>query len=111
MCEVLVVGVIAQEEVERRKGTPVMSLKERWALVESCKWADEIVLAPTYDPTLEDLERNNCSHIAHGDDMIVGPNGEDVYDVFKKSNRMKVYRRTEGISTTDIVGRLLLMST
>jgi len=33
-----------------------------------------------------------------------------MYAPFKEANRMVVFKRTEGISTTDIVGRLLLMS-
>ncbi len=32
LCETLVVGVIAQSEIELRKGTPVMTLEERLAL-------------------------------------------------------------------------------
>ena len=58
-------------------------------LVEACKWVDEVVLAPTYDPILEHLDKNKCSHLAHGDDMIIGPNGEDGYAVFKSAGRMK----------------------
>ena len=29
---------------------------------------------------------------------------------FKRAGRMKIFKRTEGISTTDIVGRLLLLT-
>lgn len=110
MCDILVCGVIAQDEITKRKGTPVMTLEERLILAESCKWVDEVYLNAPYDPTIELLDKLNCSHVGHGDDMIVGPNGEDAYAPFKKSNRMLIFKRTEGISTTDIVGRLLLMT-
>ena len=46
--------------------------------------------------------------MAHGDDQVLGPNGEDTYGCFKEAGRFKVFKRTEGISTTDIVGKLLL---
>ena len=104
------VGVIATAEIEKRKGPPVMNLEERLMLAKSCKWADEIVSNVPYDPTIEILDKNNCSHVGHGDDMIIGEDGQDAYAPFKKANRMVVFKRTEGISTTDIVGRLLLMS-
>ncbi|EGR30689.1 hypothetical protein IMG5_125800 [Ichthyophthirius multifiliis] len=109
-CEVLVVGVIAQDEITKRKGPPVLQYEERLAIAKACKWADEICENAPYDPTIELLDRLNCSHVAHGDDMIIGPDGSDAYSMFKESNRMITFKRTEGISTTDIVGRLLLMT-
>ena len=47
--------------------------------------------------------------MAHGDDIIV-KDGKDAYSEFKDAGKMMIFKRTEGISTTDIVGRLLLMS-
>ena len=41
-----------------------------------------------YDPTIELIDKLNCSHLAHGDDLIIGPNGEDAYGIFKERNRM-----------------------
>ena len=113
------VGVIATDEIVKRKGPPVMTLEERimlgnliikFILAKSCKWADEIVADVPYDPTIEILDKNNCSHVGHGDDLIIGEDGQDMYAPFKEANRMVIFKRTEGISTTDIVGRLLLMS-
>jgi ethanolamine-phosphate cytidylyltransferase len=48
--------------------------------------------------------------MAHGDDPVLGPDGEDTYGCFKEAGRFKVFKRTEGISTTDIVGRLLSLN-
>ena len=62
-----------------------------------------------YDPTIKLIDSLNCSHVAHGDDLVVDKDGNDAYYPFKAANRMKIFKRTEGISTTDIVGRLLLM--
>ena len=70
MCETLVCGVISSEAISKAKGPPIMSLKERAALVKSCKWVDEIVEGVDYDPTLELLDKLNCSHVAHGDDLV-----------------------------------------
>jgi glycerol-3-phosphate cytidylyltransferase-like family protein len=59
---------------------------------------------------VQDIDINNCDFIAHGDDPVLNPDGSDTYGPFKEAGRFKVIKRTEGISTTDIVGRLLLLS-
>ena len=41
--DILVVGVIADEEIARCKGPPVMKQHERRAIAEACKWVDEVV--------------------------------------------------------------------
>ncbi len=40
-----------------------MSLEERVALVKNCKWVDEVVENVAYDPTIELLDKLNCSHV------------------------------------------------
>jgi ethanolamine-phosphate cytidylyltransferase len=70
MADTLVVGVISSEAIGKAKGPPIMSDKERVALVKSCKWVDEIVEGVAYDPTIELLDKLNCSHVAHGDDLV-----------------------------------------
>lgn len=42
--------------------------------------------------------------------MVLDETGEDAYTPFRKANRLLTIKRTEGISTTDLVGRLLTMS-
>lgn len=38
------------------------------------------------------------------------PDGKDVYAYTKSIGKFKMFKRTEGVSTTDIVGRMLLMT-
>lgn len=42
--------------------------------------------------------------------MIISEDGSDGYYEMKKTKRIKIVKRTEGISTTDLIGRLLMMS-
>ena len=42
--------------------------------------------------------------------MAIAADGKDSYWEIKKANRLLTVKRTEGISTTDIVGRLLLLT-
>jgi ethanolamine-phosphate cytidylyltransferase len=51
-----------------------------------------------------------CRFVGHGDDVTSDGAGEDCYRFVKRAGRFKVFRRTPGISTTDLVGRMLLCS-
>jgi len=102
--DILVAGVHSDAEITRAKGMPVLNDEERLALVHACKWVDEVVFDTPYNPTVELLDSLNCDFVAHGDD--IGPTYAEVME----AGRLRVIKRTEGVSTTDIVGRLLLMT-
>ena len=45
-------------------------------------------------------------YIIHGDDPCLLPDGTDAYGLAKKVGRYKQIKRTEGVSSTDIVGTI-----
>lgn len=49
-----------------------------------------------------------CKYVVHGDDITSDSDGNDCYRFVKAAGRFKVVKRTPGISTTDLVGRMLL---
>lgn len=49
-------------------------------------------------------------YIVHGDDACFTADGRDAYAYAKKLGIFKTIKRTHGVSTTDIVGRMLLCS-
>lgn len=104
------VGIHSDDEIARNKGMPIMREEERIALVRECKWVDEIVLDAPYSPTREWLDSLNCWYIVHGDDCPINSEGVDAYKDLKDAGRFIVIKRTEGISTTMLVGKLLLMT-
>jgi len=106
--DILVVGVNSDADVEKSKGPTLMSCKERAALARACKWVDEVIEETPYTPTIELLDSLNIDFCAHGDDMPVNANGVGCYDEIKGAGRLRVFKRTEGISTTEIIGRLLM---
>ena len=55
------------------------------------------------------IETYNIDYIVHGDDPCI-VDGKDVYEAAQKIGKYLTIPRTEGISTTDIVGRMLLMT-
>lgn len=107
----LVVGLVSDEEIVANKGPPVLSMEERLALVSGLKWVDEVITDAPYAITEQFLNRlfheYNIDYVIHGDDPCLLPDGTDAYDAAKKAGRYKQIKRTEGVSSTDIVGRIL----
>lgn len=71
---------------------------------------DEVIEGSTYFPTAETLRQHNCDFAAHGDDISITTNGEDPYEMLKNAGLLRTFKRTEGVSTTDIVNRMLRLT-
>lgn len=84
-----------------------MNTQERAALVRACKWVDQVIEDTPYKPDIKLLNEVQADYCAHGDDMPVNSLGIGCYDEIKSAGRLKVFKRTKGISTIDIFGRLL----
>eukprot|EP01065_Artemidia_motanka_P000314 TRINITY_DN10132_c0_g1_i1.p1 TRINITY_DN10132_c0_g1~~TRINITY_DN10132_c0_g1_i1.p1 ORF type:complete len:518 (+),score=173.00 TRINITY_DN10132_c0_g1_i1:85-1554(+) len=110
----LVVGVNSDASIETCKGTPpVLNDQERLSAVAGCKFVDEVVPEAPYVMNKDYIERvvfgkYNCDYIVHGDDPCI-VDGKDVFQVARDLGRYREIPRTEGVSTTDIVGRMLLV--
>ena len=109
----LVVGVNSDESIIQCKGPPLMRDHERLTMVESCKFVDEVVPGCPYIMSKEYLdyviEKYDIDYVIHGDDPCI-VDGKDVYAAAKEAGKFRSIPRTEGVSTTDIVGRMLLMT-
>lgn len=109
----LIVGVNSDESIARCKGPPLMNDAERLTMVEACKFVDQVVPDCPYVMTPEYLDyifdTFDVDYVVHGDDPCI-VDGKDVYASAKRRGRYRSIPRTEGVSTTDIVGRMLLMT-
>ncbi|KAI8978449.1 hypothetical protein BDB01DRAFT_799926, partial [Pilobolus umbonatus] len=110
MGDILVVGVHNDAEIEKNKGPTVMKENERYAAVAACKWADEVVPNAPYNTTVEILRKYNIDFCVHGDDITTMADGTDCYQAVKDAGLYKECKRTQGVSTTELVGRMLLMT-
>ncbi|XP_043319491.1 ethanolamine-phosphate cytidylyltransferase isoform X2 [Cervus canadensis] len=104
----LIVGVHTDEEIAKHKGPPVFTQEERYKMVQAIKWVDEVVPAAPYVTTLETLDKYNCDFCVHGNDITLTVDGRDTYEEVKQAGRE--CKRTQGVSTTDLVGRMLLVT-
>ncbi|CAN4097457.1 unnamed protein product [Withania somnifera] len=105
----LIVGVVSDEEIVANKGPPVLCMEERLALISGLKWVDEVIANAPYAIT-EDFMNHlfteyKIDYIIHGDDPCLLPDGTDAYALAKQAGRYKQIKRTEGVSSTDIVGK------
>jgi len=103
--DILVVGVHSDEEITLNKRAPVMNNEQRLALVHACKWVDEVVFDVPYTASRELLEQLDCDYIAHGDDIPVNADGSTIFDTVQ--DKLRIFRRTPGVSTTHLIQRLL----
>eukprot|EP00617_Octactis_speculum_P028105 CAMPEP_0185754034 /NCGR_PEP_ID=MMETSP1174-20130828/12692_1 /TAXON_ID=35687 /ORGANISM="Dictyocha speculum, Strain CCMP1381" /LENGTH=526 /DNA_ID=CAMNT_0028432095 /DNA_START=128 /DNA_END=1708 /DNA_ORIENTATION=- len=111
----LIAGVNSSESVEQCKGAPpIMTDDERLAVVSACKWVDEVIPRTPYVMTPEYLDwvikTYQIDFVVHGDDPCLDADGNDVYALVKERGMYRTVPRTEGVSTTEIVGRMLTMS-
>ncbi|XP_072382490.1 ethanolamine-phosphate cytidylyltransferase isoform X2 [Diabrotica undecimpunctata] len=106
----LVVGIHTDEEIMKHKGPPVFTAEERYKMVRGIKWVDEVVEGAPYVTTLETLDKYDCDFCVHGDDITLTADGVDTYHLVKEAGRYREVQRTAGVSTTDLVGRMLLLT-
>ncbi|KAK0727067.1 hypothetical protein B0T26DRAFT_692920 [Lasiosphaeria miniovina] len=104
----LYVGVHSDEDILEHKGPTVMTLQERLLATDACRWVTKSIPNAPYVTQLDWISHYGCKYVVHGDDITSDGSGEDCYRFVKAADRFKVVKRTPSISTTDLVGRMLL---
>ena len=98
----------SDEDILSNKGPTVMTLEERLAATNACRWVTKSVGWAPYVTSLPYISHYGCKYVVHGDDITSDSDGNDCYRFVKEAGRFKVVKRSPGISTTDLVGRMLL---
>jgi ethanolamine-phosphate cytidylyltransferase len=87
-----------------------MTDEERYEVLAGCKWVDEIVTDAPYQTQVDFLKSHNIDFCAHGEDISVMSDGSDSFSEVKAAGMFRLIKRTDGVSTTDLLGRMLSMS-
>lgn len=105
-CLVLFV-VCSDEDTTRLKGKTLMNEQERAEQVLHCRYVDQVVVRSPWVLTQEFLDEYQIDFVVHGEDNSYDDQGNDAYDFVKKQGKYKTIKRTDGVSTTDLIIRIL----
>ncbi|KAJ3057297.1 Choline-phosphate cytidylyltransferase A [Rhizophlyctis rosea] len=103
----LLVGVCGDKVTHTKKGKTVMHEKERYESLRHCKWVDEVVEDAPWVIDQEFLDKHQIDYVAHDDIPYKSEDADDVYAFVKNAGRFIPTRRTEGVSTSDLITRIV----
>jgi choline-phosphate cytidylyltransferase len=103
----LLVGVTGDSETHKRKGLTVLTGAERAETVRHCKWVDEVIPNCPWIVTPEFLAEHQIDFVAHDDEPYGASEGDDIYAPIKQEGKFLVTERTEGVSTTGIITKIV----
>lgn len=102
----LIAGVLSDETAKAYKRTPIMNLAERVAVVEACRYVDEVIAGAPFQVDDDFLTEHDIDLVVHGDDLT--PEGADaVYGAAVAAGKLSYIPRTSGLSTTAIIQRVI----
>lgn len=103
----LIVGVIKDDLVTDYKRQPILTNEERVAIIEACRYVDEVIPNAPLGVTEELIEDYHIDLVVHGDDF----DEKKVNAQYLPALQRGIFRLvpyTKGISTSDIIDRILL---
>ncbi|OAY54431.1 choline-phosphate cytidylyltransferase 1 [Manihot esculenta] len=105
----LLVGCCNDEITHKYKGKTVMTDKERYESLRHCRWVDEVIPDAPWVLTQEFLDKHQIDYVAHDSLPYADTSGagKDVYEFVKAIGKFMETKRTDGISTSDIIMRIV----
>ncbi|CAG9814286.1 unnamed protein product [Phaedon cochleariae] len=103
----LIVGVCSDDLTHSKKGRTVMNEFERYEALRHCRYVDEIVRDAPWELDDEYVAKHKIDFIAHDDIPYGSDSSNDVYAPWKAKGMFVATERTEGVSTSDIVSRIV----
>ena len=100
----LIVGCCNDELTRKMKGLTVLNQYERCESLRHCKWVDEIIEDAPWVIDENFLKKHKIDYVAHDD---VSYSDNDIYSYVKSIGKFKETKRTQGISTTEIIKRVI----
>lgn len=105
----LMVGVCDDKVTHSYKGKTVMTEQERYESLRHCKWVDEVIPGAPWVVNEEFLDRHRIDYVAHDALPYADTSGQadDCYGFVKRLGRFWTTQRTEGVSTSDLILRVI----
>ena len=80
---------------------------ERYEAVRHCKWVDEVVPNAPWNVDQAFLDHHAIDYVAHDAEPYQSQESGDVYAFVKDQGRFLPTERTVGISTSDLITRIV----
>jgi choline-phosphate cytidylyltransferase len=107
-CEVyLIIGACSDELTHKLKGRTVMTDVERYEAIRHCRYVDEIIRGPPWKLTDEFMREHKIDFVAQDSTPYASGDDDDIYKEVKEKGYFVATERTEGISTSGLVARLV----
>lgn len=103
----LICGIPSDVETHKRKGLTVLSDYQRCETLKHCKWVDEVIPDAPWSVTPEFLKKHKIDYVAHDDLPYASADSDDIYKPIKEKGMFLTTQRTEGISTSDIITKII----
>ena len=84
-----------------------MNEAERYESLRHCRYVDEVVTDAPWSLTDEFLEAHKIDFVAHDDIPYASTDADDIYAPIKARGMFLVTQRTEGVSTSDLICRIV----
>jgi len=105
----LLVGCCSDKLTHERKGKTVNNEWERYENLSHCRYVDEIVKDAPWTLSPEFLEKHRIDFVAHDEaPYTLGADAaDDIYAWIKEAGKFCATQRTEGVSTSDLITRII----
>lgn len=103
----LICGVPSDKVTHKLKGLTVLTDKQRCESLRHCRWVNEVVEDAPWCVTPEFLEKHKIDYVAHDDIPYLSADSDDIYKPIKEMGKFLATQRTTGISTSDIITKII----
>jgi len=103
----LMVGCCNDQLTHSMKGKTVMSDTERYEAIRHCRYVDEVIVDAPWTLDEDFLAKYKIDFVAHDEAPYNIGSAEDVYAFVKAKGMFVATQRTDGVSTSDIVSRIV----
>jgi choline-phosphate cytidylyltransferase len=84
-----------------------MNETERYEAVRHCRYVDEVLPGAPWQLDMDFIEKYKIDFVAHDEEPYGTANSNDIYAFLKERGMFVPTQRTEGVSTSDVVARIV----